>query len=93
MSTTDLIALFIVFLVLVSFIKLHLDKDSNFNLFDLVMENGRLSKIACVFLASFLVCSWVMVKTEEMTEGLLMAYGGIFVAPIIAKMFRLKEKE
>ena len=61
-----------------------------FNLLDLVIEHNKVSKLACVFLGSFCVTSWVFVRVAidgKMTEGLFLAYGGIWVAPIIAKLF------
>ena len=69
----------------------HKDKDlSNFNLFDLLMEGGRVSRLACAFLASFIMTSAIMWKLAiegKMTEGYFIAYGGMWVAPIIAKLF------
>jgi len=64
--------------------------ENNFNLMDILMEGGRVSRLACVFMGSFVVSSWIMVRmTSEgkMTEGLFMAYGTVWVAPIIAKLF------
>lgn len=92
METPDIIALIVVALVIFSVWKLHRDDASSLNLFDLVMDNGRLSRLACVFMAAFGILSWVMIKValaDKMTEGMLLAYGGLFVAPIIAKMFSL----
>jgi len=63
---------------------------SQFNLLDLLLENGRVSKLACVFMGSFAVSSWIMVRMTfdgKMTEGLFMAYGGVWVAPVIARLF------
>lgn len=64
-------------------------KFKEFNLFDLLMEHGRLSRIACVFLGSFLTTSWIMVRLTldgKMTEGYLAGYGALWVAPIVAKI-------
>jgi hypothetical protein len=61
-----------------------------FNLLDLLMENGRVSRIACVFLACFGILSWIMVRLtveHKMTEGYFLGYAGACFAPIIAKMF------
>lgn len=63
---------------------------ANFNLLDLIMENGRVSKIACVFLGSFATFSWVMVRLTidgKMTEGYIGLYGATWVAPILAKLY------
>ena len=64
--------------------------DYTFDLFDILMENGKLSRLACVFMGSFLVSSWIMIRLTfdaKMTEGMFMAYGTVWVAPIIAKLF------
>lgn len=73
-----------------SFYRAHRNSAFSFNVFDLIMENGRLSRLACVFMGSFGVSSWIMMRLTidgKMTEGLFMAYGGVWVAPIIAKLF------
>lgn len=84
-------ALLIVALVIAwSLYRAHRSADMAFNLFDLIMENGKVSRLACVFLGSFVVCSWVLVRLTiegKLTEALFTAYGAIWVAPIIAKMF------
>jgi len=70
--------------------KAHKSATVHFNLFDILMENGRVSRLACVFMGSFVVSSWIMVRMTvegKMTEGLFMAYGTVWVAPIIAKLF------
>jgi hypothetical protein len=61
-----------------------------FNLIDLLMENGRVSRIACAFLTTLVVTSWIMVTltaTGKMTEGYMVAYGAMWVTPIVAKLF------
>ena len=90
MRAADAAILIISLVVAWSFYKAHTNKKLSFNLFDLLMENERLSRLACVFMGSFGVSSWIMVRATvdgKMTEGLFMAYGGVWVAPIIAKLF------
>ncbi len=73
-----------------SFYKAHRDKDFSFSIFDLIMENGRLSRIACAFMATLLITSWVIVRLtydNKLTEGLFTAYLAAWVAPIVAKLF------
>lgn len=63
---------------------------NNFNLIDLIMENGRVSRLACVFLGSFGVSSWIMIRLTldgKMTEMMFAAYAAAWIAPIIAKLF------
>ena len=62
----------------------------NFNILDLLLENGRVSRLACAFMATLVVTSWIMVRLTldgKMTEGYLIGYGGMWVAPIVAKLF------
>lgn len=60
-----------------------------FDAFDLIMENGRVSKIAIAFLLVLLVTTWVIVDLQlkgNLTEGYFMAYGGMWVMPLVAKV-------
>ena len=81
----------IFFLVLVlSILKLHRDPQNSFNILDTVMDNGRVSKIASVFMGSWLALTFVFVGMylqSKMTETLFLAYGTACFAPIIARMF------
>lgn len=67
------------------------DRATNaFNLLDLLMENGRVSRIACAFLVTLVVTSWAVVHLTvlgKLTEGIFIGYGGMWVAPIVAKLF------
>ena len=69
---------------------------SSFNLFDLLMEHGRVSRIACLIMGAFGVLSWIMIRLTldgKVTEGYFTAYGALFVAPIIARMFAPAKEE
>ena len=64
--------------------------DNDFNLFDLLMKNGRLSKVACVFMGSWGAMTFVFIGlylSSKMTEAIYMAYGTVCFAPLIAQMF------
>ena len=90
MRVPDIIALLVAALVLLGAWKLHKDESSSFNILDLVLDGGRLSRLACVFIGAFAVASWVMIRVAldgKMTDAYLLAYGAIFVAPIVAKLF------
>lgn len=92
METPDIVALIVVSVVVFSLWKTSRDESNSINIFDLVLENGKLSRLACAFWAAFGVLTWIMIKITqagEMEVGYVMAYGGAFVAPIIAKMFSL----
>ena len=90
MRAADAAILIIALVIAWSFYRAHTNRTYAFDLFDLIMEHGKLSRLACVFMGSFGVSSWVMVRATvdgKMTEGLFTAYGAIWVAPIIAKLF------
>ncbi len=86
-------ALIIVALSLVwTLYRAHKDKNGlrHFNLFDLIMENGRVSRLASVFIGGTLVVSWIMVRLTldgKMTEGYLGLYFAGVITPIVTKLF------
>ncbi len=70
----------------------HKDKGDykTFDLTDLIMENGRISKLASTMLGAFVIHSWIMVEltlANKMTEGYITLYGTIWIAPVLAQMF------
>ena len=65
------------------------DQMKAFNVFDLIMENGRVSKIAFSYMVVLAVTTWTEVYLTiqgKMTEGLFLAYGAMWVAPLVAKI-------
>jgi hypothetical protein len=79
--------------ILWSVYKLHQIPDNNFNMIDLLMEGGRVSKVACILMGSFFVHSWIMVDLQahdKMSEGYLTIYGATWVAPMLARLFLTK---
>ena len=77
-------------LVTWSFYRAQRDPAFTFNLFDLIMENGRISKLATAFNVGVLALTWIMIRLTidgKMTEGYVGLYGSIIIAPIIAKLF------
>lgn len=79
-------------LILLVLFRWHADASrKNFDLSDLWMENGRVSKLALMLLGSFVVTSWIMVHltlTAKMTEGYLTTYGAIWIAPMLARILK-----
>lgn len=78
--------------ILWSLYRAHKDQNglSAFNLFDLLMDNGRISRIASVFMGGFLLVSWIMIRLTldgKMTEGYMGLYFAGIIAPIISKLF------
>jgi len=90
---TDAALLILALVIVWSFYRAHKSNDAmfaQFNLLDLIMDNNRVSRLACVFLACFGILSWIMVRltiSGKMTEGYFMGYAGACFAPIIAKLF------
>lgn len=90
MRATDAALLIVALVVAWSFYRAHRNKDFTFNVFDLIMENGKLSKIACLVMGAFIVHTWIMVRLTfdlKMTEGYLTIYGATWAAPLIVRMF------
>ncbi len=90
MRATDAALLIISLVVAWSIYRAHRNPAYDFSFFDLVMENGKLSRLACVFVGSFGVSSWIVIRATmdgKMTELLFAAYGAMWVAPITAKLF------
>lgn len=61
----------------------------HFDLFDLVMENGKVSKTAVAFMLVLAVTTWVvvvLVYKDKMTEGYLGLYGAMWVTPLVARV-------
>jgi len=84
---TDAALLVVILLAAWSFYRAQRDPHFDFNAFDIIMEHGRVSRIACVFMAAFFVHSWIMIKLTfdgKMSEGYLTIYGATWVAPILS---------
>jgi len=86
----DLMGLAFLCVIVVSLWRLHHDANSSINLFDLVMEGGKLGKLATAFWVGIGVLSWLMIKLQQsgqMTEGYAAIYVGAVVTPVVVKMF------
>lgn len=85
----DWVALLVVLMVVYSFYRAHKNQSMKyFNLFDLLMENGRVSRIACVFWGTWIVYTWAVVKSVLKGDySLLTMYGTVFAIPLVARMF------
>lgn len=90
MNITDAVLGIFMLLITWSFYLAQKDPNISFNLFDLIMENGRVSRIGFAFIVALLVTSWVLIRVArdgKMTDLLYAAYGAMWVAPIVAKLF------
>ncbi len=77
--------------VIRSIYRLHRDPRVDFNLLDLLMENGRVSKISCIVMGSFAVTTWGFIVDCLHRQGLdaviLGAYGALWVSPLLMKLY------
>lgn len=76
-------------LVVASFWRAHRKPGFDFNAFDLIMENGKVSKIALAFMIVLAVTTWVVVDLQikgHLTEGYFTTYGAMWVIPLVAKV-------
>jgi hypothetical protein len=75
--------------VVVTFWRCHRDALLQFNALDLIMENGKVSKIALAFMVVLGVTTWIvayLTLRDKMTEGYFTSYGLMWVAPLVAKV-------
>ncbi len=81
----------VLLLIVWSFYRAQRDPANSFNLFDLILENGRVSRIGFAFLVALLVTSWVLIKmannSQRDLDVVFSAYLAAWVAPIVAKLF------
>ena len=90
-TITDASISVLLLLVTWPFYRAQRDPAVSFNLFDLIMENGRVSRIGFAFMVALVVTSWVLVivarSGKQNIEIMFAAYGAMWVAPIVAKLF------
>jgi hypothetical protein len=75
--------------VVVSFWQAHRRPGFDFNAFDLVTENGKVSNEKFTFMCAFAMTTWLMVDLHlkgKMTEGYLGLYIAAWVGPLVAKV-------
>jgi len=80
---------FVVVCTIIAFWRAHRKPGFEFNAFDLVMENGRVSRIGVAFMVVLGVTTWVFIDlqiTGKMSEGYMTTYGLMWVAPLVAKV-------
>ncbi len=90
MRPADAFLLLLLLVVFWSLLRLHQNRTIEFNLIDLILEGGRVSKVSCLVMGAFLVTSWILIRLTldgKLTEGYFAGYGALWVAPLIARMF------
>lgn len=76
-------------IITIAFWRAQRDPRFQFDLFDLVMQNGRVDKFAMAFMTTFGVTTWTIIHKElsgTLTEGVFGLYGGMWVIPLVAKV-------
>jgi len=85
-----LTGLCLVFIIIgLSFWRAQKRPDFAFDLFDLIMENGKVSKIAAAFMLVLAVTTWVIVDQQikgSLSNEMFGLYGGMWVLPLVAKV-------
>ena len=76
-------------LIAVSFWRAHKTPGFDFNAFDLVMNKGKVDKIALSYMLVLALSSWIMIDLQvngKMTEGYFGIYIGAWIAPLVSKV-------
>lgn len=87
----SLVAVLLALLIWRSLRKMHDAPDVTFDLRDLIMENGRVSKAACVMMGAFASTTWFFIYytlAGKMTEGYFALYGGFWITPVVARIIK-----
>lgn len=75
--------------IVLSFWRAHRNVAVQFNALDLIMVDGKVDRIATVFMIAFAVSTWVIVDMEikgKLDAGVLGLWLGAWVGPLVAKM-------
>lgn len=85
-----LTALCVVFIVIgLSFWRAQKRADFAFDLFDLIMEGGKVSKTAVAFMMVLCVTTWVIIDQQikgALSSEMFGLYGGMWVLPLVARV-------
>lgn len=94
MRVADGLLLAFLLVLIWSFYKAQRDPTNVINVFDLVMDKGRINRISVAFMATLCVTSWVIIRLAldgKLTEGFFVGYGAMWVAPLVAKLFAVPQ--
>lgn len=76
-------------IAILSFWRAQKSETFQFDAFDLIMENGRVSRIAVAYMLVLAVTTWVIIDLQlkaALTEGYFTTYGAMWVIPLVAKV-------
>lgn len=69
--------------------RLNKREDNTFEILDLLMENGHISKAAVVMMGSFALTTWMMITLtlkDKLTEGYLGIYVAAWITPVVVRL-------
>ena len=95
----DLVAILFLVAILAALIGLYLwhrNKDSQVDISDLLMENGRLSKMAFTWMGSFVVMSFGFIYAViqgKLSDTYAALYAATWAVPIVTKLFAIRTQE
>lgn len=85
-----LTVLFVIFIIIgLSFWRAQKRQDFDFDLFDLVLESGKVSKTAVAFMIVLCVTTWVIIDQQikgSLSSEMFGLYGGMWVLPLVARV-------
>ncbi len=76
-------------LIAFSIWRAHRTSTNTFDAFDLIMEEGKASKVALGFMLVLAVSTWVVIAQQisgKLSEGVFGLWLGAWVAPLVAKV-------
>ena len=76
-------------LIVLSFWHAQKNPEFHFDVFDLLMENGKLSKISLAFMLVLAVSTWVIVDLQikgKLDNGMFLSWLAAWVTPLCAKV-------
>lgn len=79
----------VVVIIGVSLKRLHQRVNTDFNLFDLIMQDGKASRVGITFMGTWLLSCWIMgylVLTGKLTEQYFLIFNGSWVVPLTARV-------
>lgn len=85
-----IVALLVALIIMISLRRMHNDA-STFDLRDLLVENGRVSKAAAVMMGSFAATTWAFIYLTlagKLTEGIFGLYAATWIAPVVSRLIK-----
>lgn len=83
-------------LLIWSLIAAHRDPQSEVNVFDVVMTDGRLDPLKVMCMGGFFFITWTMARlvlADRITEGYLSLYMASCFTPVLIRLFAPKDKQ